>query len=116
MNSKIFKKKQDSQPNTFKENQPGSLEPASKEMQNDLNSNKKNEEKDEEIENEELEQKKMLENPVLIMRKSDYFSLIDRETEQSKFMVIFMFFSIKILKNVENIRLSRDFVFKTQTH
>lgn len=103
MTSKFFKKKQDLQPNNPSlDNQQASLEPTSKDMANDLNTNKKNEDKDdkEEKDKEELEHKKMLENPILIMKKSDYFSPIDRETEQSKFMVIFIVFFLKITKNI----------------
>ena len=87
----MFQKKLDLPQNPFADNQ-SSKDMMSKDFVADLHANKsppdpKKTEEDEQ--KEEDEAKKMLDNPVLIMRRSDFFSLIDRETEQMKYLVFF---------------------------
>lgn len=92
---KIFQKKLDLPPNppdNQSSNQP-SKDMMSRDLVADLNASKsppdpKKTEEDEQ--KEEDEAKKMLDNPVLIMRRSDFFSPIDRETEQMKYLVFFI--------------------------
>ena len=94
---KIFQKKLDlppNPPNPFPDNQSSnqpSKDLMSKDFVADLNANKfpdpKKTEEDEQKEDDEA--KKMLDNPVLIMRRSDFFSPVDRETEQMKYLVFF---------------------------
>lgn len=100
MASNIFKKRQDVQKN-IPVSEPNSKDPPfdglpMKNPEEKVNENEKDKEKEKDKEEEEeVEdlQKKMQENPILIMRKPDYFSYI--ETEQSKYLVIFSFLIFK---------------------
>ena len=94
MASKIFKKK--NEPFPVQENPSSNI--VSRDMASELNGNKnldakKDENLDEEKEKEAEIEKKMLDNPILIMKKSDFYSSVDRETEQIKFLVNFFFFT-----------------------
>jgi len=93
-NKKIFKKKIEIPQNLGPEN-PSSI-PVSKDFVSALNANKNLEpKKPEEDDEKDEEDQKMLDNPILIMKRSDFFSSIDRETEQIKYLVNIFLLTLK---------------------
>ena len=82
MSTNIFFKKKipPKTPNPIPEN-PNSNIPSNVAV--DVNANKIEDTEAAEAE----EMKALLENPILVMKRSDFFSLVDRETEQNKFLV-----------------------------